>query len=302
MHHRNTRRAAGLARTFMALAVLAAGVVIAPPAQAKVPSRTPETTIKCQNGKKAKIWWKGIKHVEMFDDDEIILWEVTQFAVDNKCKDWLYFDVRTVAESESDCCHGVQVAPGANFTKTTKNVPSADTLFGGYGDPAGARETKKECVDPDGGHNQVRADVAKDGKVTSSQDCVRKYPESEYKTIVCPESWDPALGRYTDWAFALWKVDSNRILKLAVSRNCQTETILWWRTKDGKRVALWVDELAGFDLWKDELEPLPVKTADGKVTFTQAPPAPATPAALAAYDEHWRLSPDGRPYRWHKTT
>ena len=294
------RRGAGSVQILMALAVLATGVVVAPPAEAKVPSRTPERTIKCKNGKKAKIWWRGQKHVSVIDDSEWTYWAVTQFAVDNKCKGWLNFEMRDTAESESDCCHGVQVAPGANFTMTNKDVPSADTLWSDYGEPGWGSESAKECVDPEGGHNQMRFDVAKNGKVTSTQDCPRKYPESEFKTITCPESWNPALGRYTDWAFSVWKVDSKKILKLAISENCQSETILWWRTKYGKRVALWIDEGAGFDLWKDELEPLPVKTKDGKVTFINAPASP-TAADLAAYDENWRLSSDGRPYLWHKT-
>lgn len=295
------RSAAGLTRILVALAVLATGIVIAPPAEAKVPSRTPERTIKCKNGKTAKIWWKGIRHVEMIDDSEWDYWEVTQFAVDNKCKGWLNFEMRDTAESESDCCHGVQVAPGANFTKTNKDVPSADTLWSDYGEPGWGSESAKECVDPDGGHNQMRWDVAKNGKVTYTEDCVRKYPESRYRSIGCPESWDPVRGHYSKRAFGVWKVDSKKILKLAVNNDCRTETIYWWRTRDGKRVALWIDEQAEFDLWKDELGPLPVKTKDGEVYFVNAPAAPPTAADLAAYDENWRISSDGRPYLWQQT-
>lgn len=296
-----TRPAAGLTRLVVALTVLGAGVVVAPPAEAKVPSRAPEHTIKCKNGKKAKIWWRGVRHVETIDDSEWDYWEVTQFAVDNKCKEWLNFGIRDTAESESDCCHGVQVAPGAKFTKTNRDVPSADTLWSDYGEPGLGREAPKDCVDPDGGHNQMQYDVAKNGKVTYTEDCPRKYPESEYKSVGCPEAWDPVRGRYTEWANLVWKVDSKKILKLDINNDCLTEGIYWWRTKYGKRVALWIDSGADLDLWKDELDPLPVKTKDGKVYFVYAPSAPPTAADLAAYDENWRISSDGRPYLWHKT-
>lgn len=299
MQHKITRRGTGITRTLLALAVLAAGVVLAPPAEAKVPSRSPEHTIKCKNGKKAKIWWQGKKHVSIIDDSEWTYWTVTQFAIDNKCEKWLNFGIRDTAESESDCCHGVQVAPGANFTKTNKDAPSADTLWSDYGEPGWGSESAKECVHPDGGHNQMRWDVAKNGKVTTTEDCVRKYPESESERMFCPESWDPVRG-YTKRAFGTWKVDDKRILKLAVNNFCQRDVTFTWQTKDGKRIALWIDEQQHFDLWKAELEPLPVKTKDGKVYF-QLPGTSQTAADLAYYHENWRVSADGRPYIWHRT-
>ena len=206
------------------------------------------------------------------------------------------------AESESDCCHGVQVAPGANFTKTNKDVPSADTLFGGYGDPAGARETKKECIDPNGAHNQVLWDVAKDGKATSTERCPRKYPESDSRIIFCPESWNPKYGRYDKRAEGVWKLDGKKILKLAARNPCDFEMIFWWKTPDGRRISLWVDEVSSplpdsFDLWKDELDPLPRKTKDGEVHFIEGPRMGPTTEDTAAYDENWRVY-EGKPYKW----
>jgi hypothetical protein len=291
----------------MALAVLAAGVVMAPAAEAKVPSRTPESTLECKNGKKAKIWWQGTKKIEIIttDGDTTTRWDLTQFAVDNKCKQWLYFDIRSVAESESDCCYGVQVAPGANFTKTSKDKPSAD-LWGGYGEkPFWVGEMEKECIDPNGAHNQVSRDVDKKGKVTSTEQCPRKYPESDSRRIYCPESWNPKYGRYDKWAEGVWKIDGGKIIKLAARNPCEFEMIFWWKTKDGKRISLWVDEevpFSGsdsnyFDLWKDELDPLPLKPKDGEVHFIEGPKMGPTTEDTAAYDENWRVY-EGEPYKW----
>jgi hypothetical protein len=297
---------AGPRRVILALAVLAAGVVIAPPAEAKVPSRTPETTVKCKNGKKAKIWWQGTKQVEVVnsDGDTTTSWDLSQFAVDNRCTQWLYFDIRHSAESESDCCHGVQVAPGANFTKTAKDQPPAD-LVGGYGTkPFSVRETEKECWDPNGDHNQIRWDAAKNGKVTRVETCPRRYPESDSRIIVCPESWNPTYNRYDERAEGVWKLDDKKIIKLAARNYCEGEMLYWWKTSDGRRISLWVDEanpyssatMNIFDLWKDELDPLPRKTKDGVIHFIEAPPGRTT-EDTAAYDENWRVY-QGKPYKW----
>jgi hypothetical protein len=280
----------------MALAVLMAGVVAAPAAQAKTPSRSPEATVKCANGKKAKIWYQGTKRVYAEEDRVEKYWTLTQFAVDNRCKDWLLFTMVSDPHSESDCCWWVQVAPGANFTKTAKDVPSAD-LFGGEGSrPFSVREVPKACR-PDDGLSGPNYDVAKNGKVTSTPLCPRKHPESESRSVGCPESWDPTYGYYREQSYGIWKVDDNRILKLAATNRCDFEMIYWWKTKDGKRIALWVEANSSFDLWKDELDPLPVKTKDGAVYFIDGPRMAPTLADTAAYDQNWRIA-DGRPYRW----
>lgn len=284
------------------MAVLAMGFVVVPPAQAKVPSRTPERTIKCQNGKKAKFWWKGTTTVDDRGEDGVFTrWDLTEFAIDNDCKGWLLITTVNEPLSESDCCVYLQVAPGANFTKKgTGDLEAA--LFEGFGDhaPFSVHEGSKQCADPDGDHHEFSYNLAKDGKITLTEDCIRKYPESVSKQQVCPESYDPVQNRFTKYSRGTWKVDSKKILKLAVTNRCDSEPHFWWRTKDGKRVALWVDRQTTFDLWKAELEPLPVKTGDGAVYFNLGRMGGPDANSLDWFDEIWRISAEGRPYRWHK--
>ena len=289
-------------RVLMAVAVLATGIFVAAPAEAKVPSRTPEITVKCANGKKGKVWWQGTKQVETVGDgDQVVHWDLNQLAVDNQCKQWLYFDVRTNAESESNCCHGVQVAPGANFTKTG----TATGIFSGYEEgpsrraPFSVTERAKDCVNPDGDENQIRWDVAKDGKVTTTKNCERQYPEDQSRSIFCPESWNAARHEFDRQVTGTWKVDDRKILKLAVDNPCTFQVLFWWKTVDGKRISLWVDETSSFDLWKEELVPLPLKTKDGIVSFIDGPRMSPTTMDLHNYDENWRVF-NGTPYLWSK--
>jgi hypothetical protein len=303
MQHRSTRPAGGPARILMALAVLAAGIVIAPPAQAKVPSRAPQRTLKCQNGKKARFWWKATTTIDDRGEDGVFTrWDLTEFAVDNDCKGWLLIITVNEPLSESDCCVYLQVAPGANFTKKgTGDLEAA--LFEGFGHsaPFSVYEGSKQCADPDGDHHEFSYNLAKDGKISWTEDCVRKYPESQSQSQNCPDSFDPVQGRSTRSTRGVWKVDDKKILKLAViNKWCDSEPYFWWRTKDGRRIALWVDRHSSFDLWKAELEPLPVKTKDGAVYYNF--PRSPTAADFDWFDEIWRVGPDGRPYRWHKST
>lgn len=287
----------------LAVAVLAMGVMVVPPAEAKTPSRTPERTLKCQNGKKAKFWWKATTTVDdRGDEGTFTRWDLTEFAVDNDCKGWLLITTVNEPLSESDCCVYLQVAPGANFTKKGSGDLEA-ALFEGFGAtaPFSVHEGSKQCSDPDGDHHEFSIDLAKDGKISSTANCIRKYPESDSLQHPCPDSYDPVQGRFTRWTRGTWKVDDKKILKLAVTnRWCDSQPYFSWRTKDGKRVALWVDRFTSFDLWKAELGSLPVKTKDGAVSFSF--PTMNGPSAedLTWYDEIWRISADGQPYRWHK--
>lgn len=291
----------GWRRVILATTVLAMGFVVVPPTQAKTPSRSPESTVKCANGKKAKVWWKGTKHVETVGDEgDFTYWELTEWAVDNKCKNWLQFTVTTEPLSESDCCLYFQVAPGASFTKTAKDYP-LDDISRAYGQdrPFGVTEEAKKCQNPNGDHHEVTRDFDKKGNVTPTEDCPRKYPESDSRSIGCPESFDRSRGDYTKRASGVWKVDSKKIIKLAANNQCEFEMIFWWKTKDGKRISLWVDEKSSFDFWKAELDPLPVKTKDGAVHYIDGPRMSPTTMDLAAYDENWRIY-QGRPYLWSR--
>jgi hypothetical protein len=85
-----------------------------------------------------------------------------------------------------------------------------------------------------------------------------KPDQSRYDWVQCPED----NGR----AELIYKMDGKKIIKLAI-RSCRYYpwSIAWWQVAGGKKVAVWVEPDGSTDLWKDELNPLPTKTTDGKV-------------------------------------
>lgn len=234
------------------------------PAHAAVPKTAPSDSLRCSNGKTAKAWLQ-------FNPSG---W-LSMLAAENPCTDrWVA--LRWPGHSVSDPYGSTYfLAPGKKFNFDTARLYEWG-IREHQDEYAGLTlvEPKQACVTNRYGINGWTNFT---GKLISSWDNVRDAPEcgdpppkhlsTRHAPIYCPK---PDTGP-SDLA---WKLDGKKVIKIEIHNACNFPVVAWWHFKDPrtgsvKTAAVWVGAGFGYtDLWKSELNGLPVKTIDGKVHFS----------------------------------
>jgi hypothetical protein len=246
-------------KAIVTLILLAMTALTAPRAGAALPKTAPSQTLRCANGKTAKVWTEyGAPYRRL-----------SLLAAENPCKDrWLAMD--WPGESESDPYGDtIFLAPGKRFNWDEPHLSEWGMWEYEYEDAGASLVLPKDaCVsnyetEESGltsfsgslvyGYNDVR-DAPECGQPPS------KYGASRYASAQCP---------YDDNTASLtWKMDGKKVIKLEMRNDCSGGwAIAWWRLKNGRTQAVWIEPGVSADLWKSELDPIFTDTADGKVHF-----------------------------------
>jgi hypothetical protein len=75
----------------------------------------------------------------------------------------------------------------------------------------------------------------------------KKYPPSSSHTIQCVDDYHSAK--------LIWKLDGQRIVKIAIRNDCDHDVTMRWDGNGGKYYVLEVGPQTSIDLWKGELKP-----------------------------------------------
>jgi hypothetical protein len=240
--------------------VIAANVFLAGPAEAALPVTEPTRVIHC--GTKAALVWQETRHVDRVVDGE--LYEelaFTTLAAVNPCREWLEISWGGDPNRPKPEFSSLFLAPGKKFNwdewQISKYRADTPVWYTGYTELV---SPKQVCAPKS--YNFAKK-VYKYNDVRSVGDCKGVDPKlSHTVTASCMDD---------EQATLTWKMDGKRITKIAVENECDTEdlpmyTAVWWRYKYGT-AAIFTGGKKSTDLWKAELDGLPLDTIDGKVHF-----------------------------------
>jgi hypothetical protein len=259
------------------------------PASAALPQTPPSQTVRCANGKTARVWEDRVWDAYQADGspDYESGSTITRLAGQNLCKsEWVEMSWSNGSESNASASF-LWLAPGAKFNWDQAQFQRWGYPGDDFGPFVGLTEAKYVCRNQSGDPYRTDnsdgelgfASYGWTGRVYGYSD-VRSVPEcgskqkdqqhSQTKDLRC----SPDQEHWWPYARLTWKMDGKKIIKIAVQNYCsesQGPAIVWWRYKGGT-AAVWVypgDYPNGYaDLWKSELKELPTKTTDGQVHFT----------------------------------